>query len=94
MLSYVYYFHQQPKAFTGGQLQLFDTNTKLNTASTTMTTIEPIHNSLIVFPSNYYHQVCTVNMPNHDRIWGRHTINGWLVDAEKQAEIDAKSKTD
>lgn len=57
-----------------------------------MTSIQPVHNSLIVFPSNYYHQVCTVHLPNADRIWGRQTINGWLVDAEKQAEIDAWHK--
>lgn len=81
VLSYVYYFNKSPKAFSGGELQLFDTNTTLNTAGTDMTSIEPLHNSLIVFPSNYYHQVCTVNLPKADRIWGRHTINGWLVDA-------------
>lgn len=80
VLSYVYYFNLEPKAFSGGELQLFDTNTTLGIASNMMTTIKPIHNSLIIFPSNYYHQVCTVRMPNIDRLWGRQTINGWLVD--------------
>jgi len=83
VLSYIYYFHKQPKVFSGGELQLFDTDTKNDCASTTFTTIEPVHNSLIVFPSEYYHQVCTVNLASEDRLLGRHTINGWLVKAAK-----------
>lgn len=83
VLSYIYYFHKQPKAFTGGELQLFDTDTKNDCASTTFTTIEPAHNSLIVFPSEYYHQVCTVNLPSANRLLARHTLNGWLVKNNK-----------
>ena len=88
VLSYVYYFNKTPKAFSGGELQLFDTDTQSNTSGINMTSIEPLHNSLIVFPSNYYHQVCTVKLPNADRTWGRQTINGWLVDEERQIAIN------
>jgi Rps23 Pro-64 3,4-dihydroxylase Tpa1-like proline 4-hydroxylase len=84
VLSYIYYFHKQPKAFSGGELQLFDMDTKNDCASTTFTAIEPVHNSLIVFPSEYYHQVCTVNLASEDRLLGRHTINGWLVKATRE----------
>ncbi|WP_420485300.1 2OG-Fe(II) oxygenase [Iningainema tapete] len=69
VLSYVYYFHKQPKAFTGGQLALHHNITTL---------IEPLNNSLICFPSTCLHEVLTVQCPSKIFSDGRFTLNGWI----------------
>ncbi len=80
LLSYIYYFHTEPKYFTGGELQLYDSCINEDTYSSKFTSIVPLHNSLIVFPSEYYHQVCTVHLTSQDRRNGRNTLNGWHID--------------
>ncbi len=81
VLSYVYYFSQQPQQFTGGELQLLDSDLSRKTYNTNGTLIEPTHNSLIVFPSEYFHQVCPVRSSEIHRKYGRNSINGWLSTA-------------
>lgn len=90
LLSYVYYFHTEPKCFTGGELHLYDTSKANQTHCSKFTTIVPLHNSLVVFPSEYYHQVCTVNLTSEDRRDGRNTLNGWHEDRDKQLAIMTK----
>lgn len=79
-LSYIYYFHQQPRAFEGGQLHLFDTDVENDTFVNKLTAIEPLHNRLVIFPSAYQHRVFKVSLPGDVAIQGRHTINGWHSD--------------
>ncbi len=55
-ISYLYYFHRAPKRFEGGDLLLCDSDTflrKYNVAD--FTRIEPVDNSLVLFPSADYH---------------------------------------
>lgn len=77
-LSFVYYFHRQPRAFTGGELLLFDARGGDDHQYSSFCGIEPINNRLVVFPSDYFHQVCRVRLNSEDRSLGRHTLNGWL----------------
>lgn len=68
-LSYLYYFHREPKAYEGGALAIHAAETF---------TIEPHHDSVVVFPSYLPHEVLPVRVPSGDLADGRFTINGWL----------------
>ena len=49
-LSYVYYFHRQPRPFRGGDLLLYDTDRQAgNFEMGVFTRIEPLHNSIVFF---------------------------------------------
>ena len=79
-ITYVYYFYDEPKAFTGGQLRLYETELRNGVAynKETFKTIEPINNSIVFFDSRCKHEVIPVscNSPNFKD--GRFTLNGWL----------------
>jgi SM-20-related protein len=61
-ISCVYYFHQVPKRFSGGELKLYDTwvTPTGSTGAGTYTALEPVDNSLVFFPSDAFHEVCPV----------------------------------
>jgi hypothetical protein len=84
-LSYVYFFHKMPRSFSGGDLVLFDTDTRANefTASA-FTRIAPEDNALVVFPSRYYHCVVPLLCQTDDLINSRFVINGHVC--ERPAE--------
>ena len=78
-LSYVYYFHRQPRRFAGGDLLLHDTDPETSSATAgAFTRIEPRHNSLVVFPSGAYHEITPVECETRDFLDGRFTVNGWV----------------
>lgn len=78
-LSYVYYFHRQPRPFVGGDLLLYDTDLETSRATAAaFTRIEPVHNSLVVFPSDAYHEITPVECDTRDFLDGRFTVNGWV----------------
>ena len=83
-LSYVYYFHRQPRPFAGGDLLLYDTDLETSRATAAaFTRIEPLHNSLVVFPSDAYHEITPVECDTQDFEDGRFTVNGWVRSHEK-----------
>jgi len=56
LISFTWFFHSEPIRFRGGELVLFDTDTDKNTFHTkAYTRVIPKRNSIIFFPSNYYH---------------------------------------
>ncbi len=60
-VSCIYYFHRHPKAFTGGDLLLFDTNLadgRYNPMAFTRLVYED--NTLVLFPCPYFHEVTPV----------------------------------
>jgi hypothetical protein len=77
-LSYVYYFHQEPRRYSGGDLLLFDNrDAGDDAAGAGFTRLSPIDNSLVFFSPDRLHCVTKVRAdadPRHAR-W---TINGWL----------------
>jgi predicted 2-oxoglutarate/Fe(II)-dependent dioxygenase YbiX len=79
-ISYVYYFHRQPKRFTGGELVLFDGRIENGRVVGTgpPIVVEPVDDSLVVFPSGCLHEVRPVQMLSADLGDGRFTINGWV----------------
>lgn len=78
-LSYVYYFHREPRRFEGGDLLLFDDpDVESIDDSTAFTRITPENNSLILFPPDRLHCVTRVTINDGDALDGRWTVNGWL----------------
>ncbi len=80
MISFVYYFHRTPKAFSGGELRLYDRDVKdgiLRPAST-YKDIQPLDNSLVFFDSRDMHEVMPVVCPSRAFADGRFTVNGWI----------------
>ena len=79
-LSYVYYFHREPKRFTGGELVLFDSRLDdgRSVPASPPVVVEPADDSLVVFPSSCLHEVRPVRMASQALVDGRFTINGWV----------------
>ncbi len=79
-LTYVYYFYQDPKQFSGGELVIYDSRVANNyyTQAETFHTIEPRNNSIVFFPSRYMHEVLPVACPSRKFADSRFTINGWV----------------
>lgn len=72
MITAVYYFHRQPKAFSGGLLQLhpFGPGESIR--------IEPRNNRLAVFPAFLLHEVLPVSVPSGDFADARLSISCWF----------------
>jgi SM-20-related protein len=75
VLSGVYYFNAEPKAFAGGALRLYAIGGR---AEQDFVDIEPLHNSLLVFPSWAPHEVRPVHCPSQRFIDSRFAINCWV----------------
>ena len=78
-ISYAWYFYREPRRFSGGDLLLHDTDRETGGYATgTFTRIAPLHNSIVLFPSDCYHQITPVHGVGDDFGDGRFTVNGWL----------------
>ncbi|MDZ8090090.1 MAG: 2OG-Fe(II) oxygenase [Nostoc sp. DedQUE12b] len=79
-LTYVYYFYQEPKSFSGGELLIYDSKIENNlyVNAETFKTVEPRNNSIVFFLSRYMHEVLPVNCPSQAFGDSRFTINGWV----------------
>ena len=80
LLTYVYYFYQEPKAFSGGNLRLYDSTIRDHdyVAADSFQTVEPRNNSIVFFLSRYFHEVLPVSCPSQAFTDSRFTINGWI----------------
>jgi SM-20-related protein len=78
--TYVYYFYREPKGFSGGELQIYDSKIENNfyVADATFRTVEPRNNSIVFFLSRYMHEVLRVTCPSKAFADSRFTINGWV----------------
>jgi len=80
LFTYVYYFYREPKAFTGGELKLYDTDVRGNNYINrdTHQLIEPRNNSIVFFNSRCKHEVLPIACPSRAFEDSRFTINGWV----------------
>lgn len=74
MISTVYYFHRQPRAFSGGELRLYEPMP----GSTAAITVAPEHDTLVAFPSFVPHEVLPVTCPPDDFMASRFSFNAWF----------------
>jgi SM-20-related protein len=72
-LSAVYYFHSEPKAFSGGALRIYGIGPGADFID-----IEPVRNSLLVFASWAPHEVMPVHCTSRRFIDSRFAINCWI----------------
>ncbi len=79
-LTYVYYFHREPKPFTGGELRVYDSRIEngFYVAADSYQTIEPQNNTIVFFLSRYLHEVLPVSCPSQRFADSRFTLNGWV----------------
>lgn len=76
VVSAVYYFHREPKRFSGGTLRLYRLGD--HDASGDYIEFEPEQNSLVVFPSWVRHEVRRVSCPDCGFEDYRFAVNAWL----------------
>ena len=72
-INCLYYLHRQPKSFTGGDLLLHD-----GKVANTFTRIEPLDNSIVLFPSRCVHEVTLVECDPDDFGAGRFVVNSYV----------------
>jgi Rps23 Pro-64 3,4-dihydroxylase Tpa1-like proline 4-hydroxylase len=73
VLSAVYYFHAEPKAFSGGELRLHGLGPNAGSID-----VVPEQNSLVAFPSFMPHEVRPVSGPSKRFQDSRFAINIWF----------------
>ena len=91
-LSFVYFFHREPRRFSGGDLLLYDTDA--NTADRSFAAfsrIVPLRNSIVFFPSVSWHQVPHVQCETNDFQDGRWAVNGHLWQRDGDAAADRRA---
>jgi SM-20-related protein len=71
-LSLVYYVHRRPRPFAGGQLRL------LGLGGGQPLALEPVHDTLLAFPSFVPHEVEEVSIPREGFENSRFAVNIWL----------------
>jgi hypothetical protein len=77
-ISFVYYFHQTPKRYSGGALLLYDGDLTDPTRffRESVTRLETLDNSIVFFPSGTHHEVTPVVSPSARLEDARFTIAG------------------
>lgn len=80
VLSGVYYFHAEPKAFTGGALRLY----AIGGENAPFVDVEPERNSLVVFPSWAPHEVMPISCPSGRFVDSRFAVNCWVHETKPQ----------
>jgi Rps23 Pro-64 3,4-dihydroxylase Tpa1-like proline 4-hydroxylase len=88
-LTFIYYFYREPKAFAGGELQLYDSYCESGRyiAGESYQTLLPQQNRIVFFPSCLIHEVLPVSCPSRLFADSRFTVNGWLYNAKQSAGL-------
>ncbi len=79
-LTFVYFFHREPKAFQGGELRVHDSPIDNGTWLRTENgkTVIPEQNQMVFFRSDLLHEITPVVCPSQAFADSRFTVNGWL----------------
>lgn len=79
-LTFVYFFHREPKAFDGGELRLHDSQRENGvwTSIGQYRCVVPEQNQMVFFRSELLHEITPVECPSQAFADSRFTVNGWL----------------
>jgi Rps23 Pro-64 3,4-dihydroxylase Tpa1-like proline 4-hydroxylase len=79
-LTFVYFFHSEPKKFEGGELRLYDSRWENGAyvATENYRAIVPQQNEIVLFPSSLMHEITPINSSSKAFEDSRFTVNGWL----------------
>jgi SM-20-related protein len=79
-ITFVYFFHREPKQFSGGELRIYDSRRENDNYVPTANyrTIVPAQNQLVLFVSGLSHEITPVDCPSGRFADSRFTVNGWV----------------
>jgi Rps23 Pro-64 3,4-dihydroxylase Tpa1-like proline 4-hydroxylase len=75
-ITFVYFFHRDPRQFDGGELLLHDSRDHSKTGG--YQTIVPQQNQIVFFPCSVLHEINPVKCASRAFADSRFTLNGWL----------------
>jgi Rps23 Pro-64 3,4-dihydroxylase Tpa1-like proline 4-hydroxylase len=74
-VTFVYFFHREPRPFEGGELRLYDWP---GNGAGGYQSIMPQQNQIVFFPCSVLHEITPVECPSGAFADSRFTLNGWL----------------
>jgi hypothetical protein len=79
-LTFVYFFHREPRQFEGGELRIHDARLEegIYVSEGSYQTIVPRQNQIVFFPCEMMHEITAVNCSSQAFADSRFTLNGWL----------------
>jgi Rps23 Pro-64 3,4-dihydroxylase Tpa1-like proline 4-hydroxylase len=79
-LTFVYFFHREPRGFDGGELRMHDARLENGeyVSEGTYQTITPQQNQIVFFPCEVLHEITPVKCSSQFFADSRFTLNGWL----------------
>ena len=79
-LTFVYFFHREPRQFEGGELRIHDARLKEGAyvSEGSYQAIAPQQNQMVFFPCELLHEITPVKCPSQNFADSRFTLNGWL----------------
>jgi hypothetical protein len=88
-ISCVYYFYTNPQRFRGGELRLYDNwvTDRGSTAAASYTTLAPLDNSMVFFPSDTFHEVRPVHRESEDFRDSRFAMTIWFREGKWPAGV-------
>lgn len=88
VLSCVYYFSEQPRRFSGGELRLHGFPDPFRETPGPVVDVAPEPDKLVIFPSWLQHEVLPVHVPS--KAWSdcRFSINCWIHRTGVQSSAD------
>ncbi len=79
-ISFVYFFHREPRRFSGGELRIYQgrlIDDRVVPADQSHT-LSPRQDTIVFFPSLNEHEVLPVRVPSRSFGDSRFTLNGWI----------------
>jgi Rps23 Pro-64 3,4-dihydroxylase Tpa1-like proline 4-hydroxylase len=77
-ITFVYFFHREPTAFSGGELRLYRQNGTDRPNGDAVKSVVPAQNRAVLFPSGCFHEISPVGVPSRQFADSRFTVNGWI----------------
>jgi Rps23 Pro-64 3,4-dihydroxylase Tpa1-like proline 4-hydroxylase len=79
-LTFVYFFHREPRQFEGGELRIHDAHLQDAgyVSDGSYQTIVPQQNQIVFFPCELMHEITPVQCASQLFADSRFTLNGWL----------------
>jgi Rps23 Pro-64 3,4-dihydroxylase Tpa1-like proline 4-hydroxylase len=79
-LTFVYFFHREPRQFEGGELRIHDARLENGAyvSDGNYQTIAARQNQIVFFPCELLHEITPVKCPSRRFADSRFTLNGWL----------------
>jgi len=79
-LTFVYFFHREPRQFEGGELRIHDARLEDGryVSEGTYRSVVPEQNQIVFFPCELLHEITPVKCESRAFADSRFTLNGWL----------------